>query len=107
MCVLANSRGNPTHIHAFMFFYYIASFKVTMLSPCIRFLTKSNKYFQKEFKSPFNASDVFFFRCMCLFYSLEEVTVAYRFHRNRLSLSRLLNPLTRCTPSSPDVQSRS
>jgi hypothetical protein len=80
----------PTHFHAFMLFYYIASFKVTILSPCIRFLTKINKRFQKEFKSPFNASDVFFLRYMCLFYSLEEVTVTYRFHRNHLSLNKLL-----------------
>jgi hypothetical protein len=79
----------PTHFHDFMF-YYIASFKVTMLNPCIHFLTKINKHFQKEFKSPFNVSDEFFLRCMCLFYCLEEVTVAYRFHMNRLSLNKLL-----------------
>jgi hypothetical protein len=76
------SKVTPIHFHALMLFYYLVSFKGTMLSPYIHFLTKNKKFFLKEFKSHLYASDVFFLCCMYLFYILEEVTVAYIFYRN-------------------------
>ena len=59
--------------------YYVISFKGIGLSSCIHFLTKA-KTFSKEFKSPFDASDVIFLYCMCQFYYLKGVVVALRSH---------------------------
>jgi hypothetical protein len=73
------------------------------------FSYKTKKRFQKSLNLLLMHVDLFFLRCMCLFYSLEGVMVASRFNRSLKTplgaFGQNAYSLTRCTLSGTDVQS--